>query len=157
MAKTPTKKPAAKRGGKAKSAQVNKKTKAKNRPKTPPAPKRKSTARARNSALPHVDATEPGTSKSFSGAPDADTVRALEAQGYTNWGGEQPVHPTVEEQFRADQAAQAARAAQLEWPERIEEAPRRWTRFLSAITGLFVSLGFAKRHPRTTVGEKVER
>lgn len=31
--------------------------------------------------------------------------------------------------------------------------PRGWARFRSAITGLFVTLGFAKKHPDTTVRE----
>ena len=34
---------------------------------------------------------------------------------------------------------------------------RRWYRFRSAITGRFVSLATALRHPRTTIREKVER
>lgn len=36
---------------------------------------------------------------------------------------------------------------------RPDPPPSRWTRFRSAITGLFVSLGFAKKHPDTTVRE----
>lgn len=39
---------------------------------------------------------------------------------------------------------------------RPDPPPRRWARFRSAITVLFVSLGFAKKHPDTTVRERVD-
>ena len=125
MAKKPTKKPAAKRGGAKKAAPQGGKAKAKTprgqverHGKARAAERelgRKPNARAINSALPHVDVLS--------------------------------AHPTVEEQYRAEQAAKPAVTA---------PRPSFWRRFRSAITGRWVSGLFAKRHPGTTVGERVD-
>lgn len=153
MAKKPTKKPAAKRGGKKKGAPSAKtpRRQVERHGKARAAERefgRKPNARAQESALPHYDPAD------VAFTPRDNVAEAFRDFATTGRGA--VLHPTVEEQFRADAERQASRAAAQEWPEHIEEAPRRWTRFRSAVTGLFVSMGFAKRNPGTTVGEKVE-
>ena len=126
MAKKPTKKPAAKRGGAKKAAPQGAKKKGK-----PVAAKRaqaraavrKPTARARNSALPHYDPVDVAFKE-----------------------GDLPRHPTVEEQFRAEHPDDAVAPPRRGF----------WHRFRSAITGRWVTSLFAKRNPSTTVGERAE-
>lgn len=126
MAKKPTKKPAAKRGGAKKPAPQGgkKRVRAAHARAAERDWGRKPDARAQDSALPHYDPTDVAFEEN-----------------------DPPRHPTVEEQYRAEHADAAAPRA---------KRPGPWTRFRSAVTGLFVSMGFAKRNPGTTVGEKVE-
>lgn len=140
MAKKPTKKPAAKRGGKKKGAPSAKtpRRQVERHGKARAAERefgRKPDTRAQNSALPHYDPTD----VAFSQPGKPGQVEHYDPSIV-------PKHPTVEEQFRAEHPDDAVVPARRGF----------WQRFRSAITGRWVSLGFAKRHPRTTVGERVD-
>lgn len=72
----------------------------------------------------------------------ADKMRA------DSFASTQPKHPTVEEQWENN------RVVLVPSPP----APKRtlWSRFRSAITGLFVSKKYAEANPDTTVRERVK-
>lgn len=70
----------------------------------------------------------------------AQLEAAVAAAGVFGAAMSKPLHPTVEEQFEA-------------------EAPKPgfWSRFRSAVTGLFVPKAVAEANPDTTVREKVRK
>lgn len=97
----------------------------------------------------------------------ADKMRA------DSFASTQPKHPTVEEQWAgyerlsasmmssAELAAQAMSAVDLPPIEYTTPAPKPkkpslWSRFRSAVTGLFVSKQYAEANPDTTVRERVK-
>ena len=77
---------------------------------------------------------------------DESYAAANKPQAMTDSTATLPLHPTVEEQWENN------RVVLVPSPP----APKRtlWSRFRSAITGLFVSKQFAEAHPDTTVREK---
>ena len=88
----------------------------------------------------------------------ADKMRA------DSFASTQPKRPTVEEQFsyqerlRMDAANGLARrvAREFEAARKSAKQPSLWSRFRSAITGLFVSKKYAEANPDTTVRERVK-
>lgn len=134
MAKKPAKKPAAKRGGAKKPAPQGGKAKAKT-------PRGQVERHGKAKAAEREWGRKPDARAQDSALPHYDPTDVAFEEN------DPPRHPTVEEQYRAEHADAAAPRA---------KRPGPWTRFRSAVTGLFVSMGFAKRNPGTTVGEKVE-
>lgn len=133
MAKKPSKKPAAKRGGAKKPAPVSKKTAASNRPK-----QRKPTKRMRDSTLPHVDVVprHPTVEEQYR----AEHAARFDPESFGAIGIDHQAGATLHN---------------AAWPKP-SLLRRALKRFRSAITGRWVSKLWAKRHPSTTVGERAE-
>jgi len=123
-------------------------------------PMRRKSKRA--SALPHIDLTEPKRKPIPAQVADGElrpVTQKARRHGLSTAVAEHqrhnpravaftPEHPTVEEQFEAESRALPATPA---------PRPGIWSRFCSAITGLFVPKDYAKTHPDTTLREKVRK